>query len=469
MQLIPQQQVPHHPPPANKPRPNAAAVPTISYQPTDIIIPTQLYDKIGNLGEYKRLQEAEKKLDLLIARKSLDFQAIQQKSIHPHEYRPSTGVLRIFIYNTCENQPWQKQLLQQKGLPVPDPTLAESSWTLRIEGKFISDIPDEQQQIDETFKFSSFLSAISVDLLPNENYPNIQESQSHIIEWRDDGPNANKPPASVSFDGLDIKRNGIFNIKAKIALLVKNHSNSLKLSEEMSRFVGKQECSQQEVLYIIWQYVLFKGLFKKSNAYTEVPAVETSTLPNPADDKDSSDDDLTLVEADDLLFELLKVKTFKFLDLYKLTQAHFVPREPIIVDYEVDTRKSTTLGNVVLDIPVELPLNLLKAQKELLDVNKTAFENLAKADSTILQLDQRISLAIIALQNANLREKFYRELSDDPVKFIENWLESQAETLKALKSDEGYDEEVVRRAKYFEENEHLIKEKIELLLGSNKF
>ena len=77
MQLIPQQQVPHHPPPANKPRPNAAAVPTISYQPTDIIIPTQLYDKIGNLGEYKRLQEAEKKLDLLIARKSLDFQAIQ--------------------------------------------------------------------------------------------------------------------------------------------------------------------------------------------------------------------------------------------------------------------------------------------------------------------------------------------------------------------------------------------------------
>ena len=206
--------------------------------------------------------------------------------------------------------------------------------------------------------------------------------------------------------------------------------------------------------------MFYSKVYSKSNAYTEVPAVETSTLPNPADDKDSSDDDLTLVEADDLLFELLKVKTFKFLDLYKLTQAHFVPREPIIVDYEVDTRKSTTLGNVVLDIPVELPLNLLKAQKELLDVNKTAFENLAKADSTILQLDQRISLAIIALQNANLREKFYRELSDDPVKFIENWLESQAETLKALKSDEGYDEEVVRRAKYFEENEHLIKEKL---------
>ena len=46
--------------------------------------------------------------------------------------------------------------------------------------------------------------------------------------------------------------------------------------------------------------MFYSKVYSKSNAYTEVPAVETSTLPNPADDKDSSDDDLTLVEADDL-------------------------------------------------------------------------------------------------------------------------------------------------------------------------
>ena len=107
--------------------------------------------------------------------------------------------------------------------------------------------------------------------------------------------------------------------------------------------------------------------------------------------------------------------------------------------------------------------------KKLLEVNKVAFENLAKADSTIQQLNQRISLAIIALHNANLREKFYSELSEDPIKFIDNWLESQASTLKALKSDEGYDEEVVRRAKYFEDNEHLLKEKIDLMMSSSRF
>ncbi|MCP8719223.1 MAG: hypothetical protein M5F18_08005 [Asgard group archaeon] len=469
MQSLQPQQVPQQPPPVNKPRPNANAVPAISYQPTDVTITPELYDKVTNLEEYKKLKEAEKKLDLLIARKSLDFQAIQQRSIHPNEYKPSTGTLRIFIYNTCENQPWQKQLLQERGLPLPDPTATESSWTLRIEGRFISDNPEEQEQINENFKFSSFLSAISVDLIPNSNYPNLQESQSHIVEWRDDGPAANKHPASVSFDGLDIKRNGFDNIHAKIALLVKSYSNKFKLSEEMSRFVGKQECTQQELMYIIWQYVLFKALLKKSSAYTGVPAVDTSTLPNPANEKDGVDDDLTLVEADDILFDLFKVKSFKFLELYKLCQPHFIPREPITLEYEVNTTKSTTLGDVVLDIPVEMPINLSKAQKELLEVNKVAFENLAKADSTIQQLNQRISLAIIALHNANLREKFYSELSEDPIKFIDNWLESQASTLKALKSDEGYDEEVVRRAKYFEDNEHLLKEKIDLMMSSSRF
>ena len=52
---------------------------------------------------------------------------------------------------------------------------------------------------------------------------------------------------------------------------------------------------------------------------------------------------------------------------------------------------------------------------------------------------------------------------------MENWLESQLETFKALKSDEGYEEEVIRRAEYFEDNEDMLKEKIDVLLGSGRF
>ncbi|KAI5952344.1 SNF12 [Candida jiufengensis] len=443
--------------PQFKPRSSANAMPTISYSPTDITIPPTLYDKIPNLKEYKRLKEAERKIDLLIARKALDFQAIQQKTIHPFEYKTNTGLLRVFIFNTSENQPWQQQKNSDQ----------QPTWTLRIEGRFIG---DKNTEIEENadLKFSSFLSGISVDLLPNENYPNIQENNQNIIEWRDDGSqNVNRHPNNVGFDGMDIKRPGIFNLKVKIAIMIKSYTAKLRVTDDMARFTGKLECTQQEVMYTIWQYALSHKLFKNTSKYMHVPAVETTNI-MPEQDQDSHDD-LTLTQCDEILYDLLKVSEFRFSDLYRLIQPHFKPREPIILDYEINTLKSTTLGDIILDIPVELPVNLSKAQQELLDLNKTAFENLSHHDTIIEKLNQKISLAIIALRNANSRENFYSELSKNPVKFIENWIETQSETLKALKSDEGYEEEVVRRAKYFEDNEDMIKEKIDLLFGVNKF
>lgn len=447
----------------NKPRQTSSAAPAVSYTPTDTTIPPSLYEKVPNLQQYKDLLKAEREVDLLISRKALDFQAIQQKTIHPSNIKSETGILRVFIYNTSENQPWQKQLLQEQGIPSLDPS-AESTWTLRVEGKFLSDNDNE----NESLKFSSFLSAISIDIIPNDDYPGLQNSQSNIIEWRNDLEESARKLNGANFDGLDIKRNGIFNIKCKIAMLTKSHSVSLKLSDEMAQFTGKLESSQQELIYLIWQYVLYKNLIRKNEVLTKVPAVPTNLMNDPSINQEEGDDDVTIVQSDDVLKKLLNVDRFKFSDLYKLLQPHFKPREPIIIDYEVNTRKSSTLGEVVLDIPVELPLNLSSVQKELLDFNKVAFENLTKADTLIQKLNARISLGIVSLQNTNLREKFYRDLSDDPVTFIEKWLVTQAETLKSLKSDEGYDEEVVRRAQYFEDNERIVKDKIDLLLGASR-
>ncbi|ODV80180.1 subunit of SWI/SNF transcription activation complex [Suhomyces tanzawaensis NRRL Y-17324] len=449
-----------------KPRQHAAAAPVVSYTPTETVIPPTLYHKVPNLELYQKLKEAEKDVDILISRKALDFQAIQQKTIHPLNFKGETGILRVFVYNTNENQPWQKQLQQEQGKQVADPH-AESTWTLRVEGRFLSDSQDNSES--EAFKFSSFLSGISIDIIPNDDYPALQNSLSNIIEWRNDTGDLSRNINSASFDGLDIKRSGIFNINTKIAILVKSHSARLKLSDEMSQFTGKHESTQQELIYMIWQYVLYKNLIRKTDNLTKVPAVSSSGLHDGTINQDADNEDLTVAQADSVLKSLLKVDTFKFTDLYKLLQPHFKPRAPILIDYEVNTRKSTTLGEVVLDIPIELPLNLSKVQKELLNFNKLAFDNLTKADGIIQKLNSRIALGIVSLQNANLREDFYRSLSDDPVKFIEQWLESQAETLKALKSDEGYDEEIVRRAQYFEENESLIRDKIDLLLGSNRF
>ncbi|KAK7684837.1 hypothetical protein QCA50_012081 [Cerrena zonata] len=284
------------------PRTNTGPAPSISYSPTDTVIPPQLYDKVSDLELYKKLQEAERQVDLLITKKGLDFQAIHAKSIQPSNFKNDTGILRVFVYNTCENQPWQRQLLQEQGQPVPDPTAAESLWTLRVEGRFISDENNSEQQ---DLKFSNFLSGLSIDLLPNSDYPDLQNSQLNLIEYRDETsqiPGINSLQAAQArqqFDGFDVKRPGVFNIKTKIALMVKDQSGKLKLSDEMAQFIGKKEATQQELVYLVWQYVLYKDLFKNRDSFPKVPAVSASSIANSngiSVNQNGEEEDLSIIE-----------------------------------------------------------------------------------------------------------------------------------------------------------------------------
>lgn len=457
-------QGPHQEPPT-KIQKLSTATPALLLTPTDVQIPPKLYEKVPNLELYKKLQAAEKKLDLLVAQKGLDFQAVQAASMQPSSIKRDLGKLRVFIYNTCENMPWQKQLAGNLS------DASEASWTLRVEGRFIADSGTATEA--EQQKFSSFLSAASIEIFPNSEYPALQNSPNNVIEWRDEsrgGPSGNFANGSPQwqFDGIDIKRSGVFGISTKIALVVKDYSSRLVLLVPMAQFTGRREASQQELVYLIWQYVLFKDLFKRNDNFATVAAVLASGVALQSMGSQADENDRLTVQCDDTLKELLKVDQFKFRDLYKLIQPHLRPRQPLVINYEVDTTKSTTLGGCVVDIPVELPVSMGKVQKEIMEENKAAFEAMASADENILYLNQRIALGIATLQTVNTRERFYRELSEDPVNFLKEWLKSQSETLRALKSEEGYNEETVRRAQYFVDNEDFLKQKIDLMLGAQK-
>lgn len=459
-------------------RPNPSAAPAIQYTPNELTIPTNLYDKVPNLELYKRLVEAEREIDIVTTKKELDFHVMHAKSMQPSNFKTQSGILRVFVYNICDNQPWQKQLAQQQGKEV-DPT-TEGSWTLKVEGRYIdSDSKDDHQEGDEQQqpkpgqRFSSFLSGLSVDLIPNEEYPTLTENNSNIIEWRDNSNPANnnqyQSQMSHEFDGMDIKRNGIFNLQCKIAIMVKDHSSRLNLSDKMSYFIGKHEATQQELIFSIWQYVLYKDLIVKKDV-NQVEAI-TNTTPGLNDvnmAQQNFEQDLTIIKCDQILQDILGVEQFRFAELYKLIQPHFQPRQPIILDYEINTRKSNTLGDLIIDIPVELPLELINLQKQVSEENKRIFTESTQLINDISNINSKISLGISQLNGLSSKHQFYKELNENPVEFIKNWSKIQLETLKSLKSDEGYDEELVRRAKYFEENEDLVKEKIDLLLGSTK-
>lgn len=461
-----------HPHPQQHPHP--APAPSATYLPTDTTIPPHLYHKVPCLALYKLLLDAEHSLDLAVARKALDLQSLHLKAIHPSYVRGVPGTLRIFVYNSCNNQPWQLQLPGL--LPVPDP-VPDPTWTLRVEGKFIPDAPLLCPL--PAPNFSSLISALSIDLIPNDHYPHLAPPLSHIIEWRENIPDPMGKVLLSPFDGLDVTRAGMHDIDAKIALLVRSNSHELALDEPLANFAGKKLASQQDLVYLVWQYVLHRNLLRKGDSLSKVPAVAPpSDLPAVAPLVDPSSAptaagpgtaDALVAECDDVLRSLFHVDSFQFHHLYHLLLPHYLPREPIVLDYTINTRKSSTIGERVLDIPVTLPADLAAIQADMLSFNKARFENLTQADVAIARTHQKLAVAVATLHSTDMRERFYRDLSADPVAFVEQWLVSQSETLKALKSDEGYDEEVVRRAQYFHENEHLIRDKVNLLLGTGRF
>ncbi|GME72707.1 unnamed protein product [[Candida] boidinii] len=115
------------------PPPPSAIPPAISLKPTDVTISPAL-EKLfpEEISFYRKLQTKEKQLDLFINRKVLDLQEHQTNSTNQlTSSTPDNEILRIYIYNTSENQFWQLNEEQRQNIgtqPLPPPW-----WTLRVE------------------------------------------------------------------------------------------------------------------------------------------------------------------------------------------------------------------------------------------------------------------------------------------------------------------------------------------------
>ena len=73
-------------------------------KPTDREMSDAVEDiTIGDgVQQYKKLREAEKKLDYTIMRKRLDIQDTMNRNVRRQK------AMRIWITNTCDGQPWQQ-------------------------------------------------------------------------------------------------------------------------------------------------------------------------------------------------------------------------------------------------------------------------------------------------------------------------------------------------------------------------
>lgn len=393
---------------------------TMQTRPTDINIPHSIDKIVPEVELYRRLQEAEKRVDIFTSRKINDLQENINKIPRKKE------LLRIFISNTAENQPWQIQPGQQPN--------EEPSWTLRIEGRLVN---KENAEDPNRRKFSSFLTGISIDLIQPQNNGDEQQlpnetSKENVIEWHEQNdPNV----ARVDFDGLDVKRQGSENIKTKITIQPKEFPIKFKVSNELSSLLGVNELTQHDAVYSIWQYIQFNNL--------------------------QAPEDKRIINCDENLSKLFGVPRFNFRDLIELLSRHLSPNKPIELEYEIRVDKSSTLGDTVVD--VEVPFDDIAEQESWRNESKKL---ITENDDSIKELNSKIVLGIQALHNSHRKYQFYDKLAQDPVNFFKDFTESHSQLLKILSGDEGYNEESVRKSDFYTDD--LLSENVDLLLKTNR-
>ncbi|EDO18781.1 hypothetical protein Kpol_1028p56 [Vanderwaltozyma polyspora DSM 70294] len=479
--------------------------------PTDSYIPSYLSELVPELKSYQQLIEAEKRLDVYLARKKIDLHqnvsqwsnngvgsAFSMENSLNRRNIENTKYLRVFISNIAENQPWQD----------PSQELSAGSWTMRVEGRLL----DSQNVSDANRpKFSSFFQAIAVDFkkkknesssnknetdtaatttttglaLPNQNQDvemkdvemkdDVTKQETDIadaVEWHFDSKNP------VEFDGLDIKRQGTENIDCTVTMQLKNITGKeLDYSPELASIIGLSQGSLHTAVYSLYKYLLINKLLINDESNNQGPSSSSPSSENTNGEK-------TIVQLDEFLSELLpnsnidetvpKPTTIKLVDLLPLINQHVSPLKPVKINYTIRVDKASTYGDCVFDLAVPNPQQSSNA-KEPSEESKEGLSLLAELNNLttefkpkLQELDMEASALQLQLNDSASRYQFFKKISSDPVPVLQEYIASSATALKVLSGDEGYNEDTVRRSQFYKDNEAILFENLGVLLANGR-
>lgn len=252
-------------------------------QPTDRTIPDELAEVVVGDGvqRYDQLRAVERRLDATMMRKRLDVNDNVNR-----RYTRRDGLLRVWIRNTAEGQPWQVteegMALGEDGFDFGDSSAA--TFRVKIEGRFEDDEAahdgvdkgksrnaqaaedDGQASTAETKatparrpRFSHFFKSITIDFDRN---PALQPDGYNAIEWRktSTGSNVDSANSEASFDTLEFERKGDENINITISLVRDEWPERCKLSPALAEILDSDEEDMLTVLHGIWEYARAMGL-----------------------------------------------------------------------------------------------------------------------------------------------------------------------------------------------------------------
>lgn len=240
-----------------------------SKKPTDREIPDELGDVIVGDGveRYKKLRDVERRLDAVMMRKRLDISDNTQRT---HTRRE--GVLRIWISNTAEGQPWQ---VAEEGAMTfgEDGTFdfgesSQATYRVKIEGKLLDDQASEYDRTEEEKKdddarrprLSHFFKSITIEFDRN---PALQPDGYSAIEWKKPqtgSQNFDPNSSEVSFDTLEFERKSDENMNVTINLVREVKTERFKLSPQLAEILDTEEEDRAGAVQGVWEYCRVMGL-----------------------------------------------------------------------------------------------------------------------------------------------------------------------------------------------------------------
>eukprot|EP00842_Homolaphlyctis_polyrhiza_P006397 jgi/Hompol1/6759/HPOL_003716-RA len=347
---------------------------------------------------YQQIQDFEKRLDVIITRKTLDFQDQAAKSSR------RTRSLRIFFSNTTSTQDLGTS-------SDPASTSRISAWTFKIEGRLLEP-PNARKSTTYLPKFSNYVKKAIVELKPDT--PHMIPLNSQVIEW-------NRVPGDKrESDGFEIKGTGSTNVLARVLLFMDHPPDKFKLSPALGELLDIHTETMRNVITALWQYI-------KSNR-----------LQDP-EDRRMFHPDARLLE----VFGPPKDKRYLISSVPEMIRRHQLPCDPIVLDYTIRVDKEFHVGPQAFDIEIDV-------EDPIRERTKTAISPPASIQREIQSYDEKISQIVQLIGASKLRRDFMLAFSKDPVGFLNQWVASQSRDLETILGDTRLNAEEVRRSEFYQ-------------------
>jgi SWI/SNF-related matrix-associated actin-dependent regulator of chromatin subfamily D len=299
----------------------------------------------------------------------------------------STKLLRMFIYNSYENQaPFYHTENYSANLEPP-------SWTLRIEGHLLDSLestlpggrmPPTGSRTTKK-KFSRFFRKIFIQLDKELYYPN------DTIEW-------DKSESGVDTDGFEIKRQGDQETTVKIFLHLDYSPTRFKLSPPLAQLLNIHTETRARVTHALWQYIKMYRL--------------------------QDPDDRRLINNDEALAAVFNCSKMEISALPRLISEHLGPPDPIEIEYTIRCTGEIADYREVYDVEVEVE-----------EVSGTFSRPDVLPSSEQEALDEQIGKLVGQIRQRCKRREFMTQFHHSPTASINRLVAAQIHDFQTLQTD----------------------------------